>query len=162
MINLTFEAETPAELHEQVRSYIKGYGGFAVPSSVAGVDESDGSQVAAPTNDDYRRAIRAIPKGKVAAYSVVSEVVRGDKNGSQKVAGLAANDLSLGTAYRVVKQDGGIAAGFRWGDGRMGGADEGRRALEDEGVRFGAHGRALPEYMLSANELRQLYEHQQL
>ena len=76
---------------------------------------------AARTNDDYRRAIRAIPPGRVASYGTVSEVVRGDTDGSQHVAGLAANDMSLPTAYPVVK----------W---------------------------ALPEYALSVEELRTLYE----
>jgi alkylated DNA nucleotide flippase Atl1 len=99
-----------------------------------------------------------IPTGKVAAYSVVSEVVRGDTHGSQKVAGLAANDATLGTAYRVVKIDRGIAAGFRWTDGRMGGADEARHLLEGEGVEFDVHGRVRPEFMLSADQLRELYQ----
>jgi hypothetical protein len=40
----------------------------------------------------------------------------------------------------------------------MGGADEGRRVLEEEGIRFDIHGRVLTEFMLSAAELRQLYE----
>jgi len=102
------------------------------------------------------------PSAKVAPYSAVSEVVRGDTNGSQRVAGLAANDDTLETAYRVVKKDGSIAAGFRWTDGRMGGADEGRHELEGEGVRFDMHGRALPEFVLSAKELRPFYEKQQL
>jgi hypothetical protein len=48
-----------------------------------------------PSDDDYRRAIAAIPAGRVAAYSVVSEVVRGDANASQKVAGLTAGDPEL-------------------------------------------------------------------
>jgi hypothetical protein len=70
----------------------------------------------------------------------------------------AANDSSLSTAYRVVKRDGSVAAGFRWSDGRKGGADEGQRALEDEGVQFDLRGRALPEYILNVDELRALYE----
>jgi alkylated DNA nucleotide flippase Atl1 len=153
-ITLTFEAETSAELNAQIRSYTEGDGRAGMTGSLDKSARADG----AATNDDYRRAIMAIPAGRVAAYSVVSEVVRGDTNGSQKVAGLAANDASLGTAYRVVKIDRGIAAGFRWTDGRMGGADEARQLLEEEGIRFDVHGRVLPEFILTAAALRELYD----
>lgn len=151
-ITLTFTAETPSGLKDQLQHYISATNH---PGPVLGEGEGE---AASPTNDDYRRAIMSIPRGRVAPYSVVSEVVRGDTAGSQKVAGLAANDGTLGTAYRVVKKDGSIAAGFRWTDGRMGGHDEGRRALEDEGVGFDIHGRALREFMLSAADLRTYYE----
>jgi alkylated DNA nucleotide flippase Atl1 len=97
-------------------------------------------------------------RGKVASYGTVSEVVRGDTDGSQHAAGLAANDASLPTAYRVVKRDGSVAAGFRWADGRRGGAEEGQHALEKEGVEFDARGRVLREYVLSVEELRELYK----
>jgi alkylated DNA nucleotide flippase Atl1 len=159
-ITVTFEAETAPDLQAQIRGYIEGHDGSAVVSKSPPGAGGDAGQAKPPTNEDYRTAIGAIPKGKVAAYSTVSEVVRGDSHGSQKVAGLAANDPSLQTAYRVVKQDGSIAAGFRWGD-RMAGADEGRKELEKEGVRFDVHGRALPEHVLSVDELRQLCEDQQ-
>jgi alkylated DNA nucleotide flippase Atl1 len=111
-----------------------------------------------PSDDDYRRAIAAVPEGRVAAYSVISEVVRGDANASQKVSGLTAGDPDLTTAYRVVKKDGTVAAGFRWSDGRLGGADDVRRLLEDEGIRFDGQGRVLAEHMISVAELRRLYE----
>jgi alkylated DNA nucleotide flippase Atl1 len=111
-----------------------------------------------PSDDDYRRAIAAIPAGSVAAYSVISEVVRGDANASQKVAGLTAKDTKLDTAYRVVKKDGTVASGFRWSDGRQGGPDDVRRLLADEGVRFGADGRVVAEHMLTADELRPHYD----
>jgi alkylated DNA nucleotide flippase Atl1 len=156
VLRLTFEAETPADLDAQVRSYINGSGGaLATPLRQT---HAGGSGSSARSNDEYRRAIRAIPRGKVVSYGTVSEVVRGDTDGSQHVAGLAANDSSLTTAYRVVKRDGSVAAGFRWSDGRKGGADEGQRALEDEGVQFDLRGRALPEYILDVDELRALYE----
>src|SRR3954452_22535154 len=138
MLRLTFEAGSPAELEAQVRSYIDGSGG--APATPLRQTHAGGSGSSARSNDEYRRAIRAIPRGKVASYGTVSEVVRGDTDGSQHVAGLAANDSSLSTAYRVVKRDGSVAAGFRWSDGRKGGADEGQRALEDEGVQFDARG----------------------
>jgi alkylated DNA nucleotide flippase Atl1 len=160
-ITLTFTAETPLELDAQVRSYIDGQGAIGTSSVVMPSPDDLAGGAVSPTNDDYRRAIRAIPRGRVAAYGVVSEVVRGDRDGSQKVAGLAANDPALETAYRVVKLDGSVAAGFRWSDGRMGGADEGRRVLEEEGIEFDVHGRALPEFMLSAAELREYYEGQE-
>jgi hypothetical protein len=64
---------------------------------------------------------------------------------------------TLGTAYRVVKIDRGIAAGFRWTDGRMGGADEARRLLEAEGVKFDVHGKVRSEFMLTAEQLGELY-----
>jgi alkylated DNA nucleotide flippase Atl1 len=156
MISLKFEAGTPAELYAQVRSYVEGEGGLGTSGARSPVDVPPG-----PTNDDYRRAINAIPAGKVAAYSVVSEVVRGDAHGSQKVAGLAANDTRLRTAHRVVKIDRSIAAGFRWPDGRMGGADEARELLETEGVGFDIHGKVRPEFMLSPHELREHYEAEQ-
>lgn len=140
------------------RQYLEGQASSVAPPAAVDVAASAATSF---TNDDYRRAIKAIPKGKVAAYSVVSEVVRGDQDGSQKVAGLAANDATLGTAYRVVKRDGGIAAGFRWSDGRMGGPEEGQHALEEEGVRFDARGRVLPEFMLTVEELRELYAAQE-
>jgi alkylated DNA nucleotide flippase Atl1 len=156
VLRLTFEAETPADLDAQVRSYINGSGGaLATPLRQT---HAGGSGSSARSNDEYRRAIRAIPRGKVASYGTVSEVVRGDTDGSQHVAGLAANDSSLSTAYRVVKRDGSVAAGFRWSDGRKGGADDGQCALEDEGVQFDLRGRALPEYILDVDELRALYE----
>jgi alkylated DNA nucleotide flippase Atl1 len=156
MVRLTFEAETPAELDAQVRSYIDRSGGPPATPPTGGPSST-------ATNDDYRRAIRAIPRGKVASYGTVSEVVRGpgDTDGSQHVAGLAANDANLDTAYRVVKRDGSVAAGFRWSDGSKRGAVQGQRALEDEGVQFDARGRALPEYILTADELRKLYEDKQ-
>jgi alkylated DNA nucleotide flippase Atl1 len=156
-IRLTIEAETPAELHKQLLHYIRSSG----PSErelKAAVFGGAATEAMVPTNDDYRRAIRAIPLGKVAPYSVVSEVVRGDAAGSQKVAGLAANDDTLGTAYRVVKKNGSIAAGFRWHDGRMGGPGEGRQVLEDEGVGFDLNGRVLTEFVLDAEQLRMAYE----
>jgi alkylated DNA nucleotide flippase Atl1 len=112
-----------------------------------------------PSDDDYRRAIAAIPEGRVAAYSTVSEAVRGDANASQKVAGLTSRDRELvATAYRVVRKDGAVAAGFRWSDGRRGNADDVRRTLEKEGVSFTADGRVRPECMLTIAELRTLYE----
>ena len=40
----------------------------------------------------------------------------------------------------------------------VGGTDEGRRLLEEEGVEFDRHGRVLPEYVLGADELRRHYE----
>src|SRR4051812_9240530 len=156
-VEMTFKAATPRELNELIHNYVDDSEGSAGVSATLEPNQASGGAV---TNDDYRRAIRAIPKGKVAPYSVVSEVVRGDSHGSQKVAGLAANDPTLGTAYRVVRMDGSIAAGFRWTDGRMGGADEGRRVLEEEGVSFDVHGRVEPEHMLSADELRRFYEDQ--
>jgi alkylated DNA nucleotide flippase Atl1 len=155
-MQLTFEGKSRDDLEEQIRSFLDGRGGSQ--TAARPVDDPDGGQPHEFTNEDYRRAIRAIPRGKVAAYSVVSEVVRGHAGASQKVAGLAANDPTLETAYRVVKKDGGIAAGFRWHDGRMGGADEGRQVLEGEGVGFDQHGRVRAKYMLSVDELRQLYE----
>jgi alkylated DNA nucleotide flippase Atl1 len=145
-------------MEEQLRDYIAHVGSSEGPPDAARSIEDGSVDAIPPTNDDYRRAIKSIPSGKVAPYSAVSEVVRGDTNGSQKVAGLAANDGTLETAYRVVKKDGSIAAGFRWTDGSMGGADEGRQKLEGEGVRFDMHGRALPEFVLSAEELRPFYE----
>src|SRR5829696_9369558 len=119
MIRLTFEADTPTELEAQVRSYIDGSDG--APATPLRQTHAGGSGNSARSNDAYRRAIRAIPRGKVASYGTVSEVVRGDTDGSQHVAGLAANDTSLSTAYRVVKRDGSVAAGFRRSDGRKGG-----------------------------------------
>ncbi|HEY1833833.1 MAG TPA: hypothetical protein VGG08_05300 [Solirubrobacteraceae bacterium] len=150
-VTLTFEAATPTELWEQVRQY-------AEQTRPSERDEPVAPRTAGLTNEDYRRAILAIQRGKVASYSVVSEVVRGDADGSQKVAGLAANDQTLGTAYRVIKKDRSIAAGFRWPDGRMGGSGDGRRILEDEGVGFDKDGHVLPEFVLSVDELRALYE----
>jgi alkylated DNA nucleotide flippase Atl1 len=160
IIKLTFEAETSAELDTQVREYVLGRERSGRPSDTMSMPAAPGdrNESKMPTNEDYRRAIRAIPEGKVAAYSVVSEAVRGDTKGSQKVAGLAANDANLDKAYRVVRKDGSVAAGFRWSDGRMGGPDDGRRALENEGIRFDVHGRVLPEYMLNSAELRRYYE----
>jgi alkylated DNA nucleotide flippase Atl1 len=159
MLRLTFEADTAADLESEVRSYLDRSGG-AVATPLRKSPSSGSGRVEAhtPTNDDYRRAIQAIPSGKVAAYGTVSEVVRGNSDGSQHVAGLAANDVSLPTAYRVVKRDGSVAAGFRWGDGRRGGAEEGQGELEKEGVQFDTRGRALPEFVLSVEELRALYE----
>src|SRR4051812_24896443 len=80
------------------------------------------------TNDDYRGAIDCIPAGKVASYSTVSMVVRGDEDGATHVAGICANDTSgtLAHAYRVITKKREIAAGFRWVDGRRGGRDEAR------------------------------------
>jgi len=159
-ITLTIAAQNASELDEQLRSYIDHRPSPQTLSESAPSIDAESDQITTLSNNDYRRAIKAIPHGKVGAYSVVSEALRGDgdKDGSQKVAGLAANDNSLETAYRVVKKDGSIAAGFRFPDGRMGGADEARRLLEEEGIRFDALGRVLPEFMLSAEELRQLYE----
>jgi hypothetical protein len=88
VLRLTFEAETPADLDAQVRSYINGSGG-AVATPLRQT-HAGGSGPSARSNDEYRRAIRAIPRGKVASYGTVSEVVRGDTDGSQHVAGLAA------------------------------------------------------------------------
>ena len=152
-MKLTFKADTVDELHQQVAAYL----GASQAARPAPATPTAASRPVEITNDDYRRAIAAIPPGKVAAYSVVSKVVRGDADGSQKVAGLAANDPTLATAYRVVKRDGAGAAGFRWTDGRMGGAEDGRRKLEEEGVRFDLQGRVLPECMLEADELGRLY-----
>jgi alkylated DNA nucleotide flippase Atl1 len=123
VLKLTFEAATPAELESQVRSYV-GRSGDAVATLAASGASSSDIRALAPTNDDYRRAISVIPRGKVAAYGTVSTVVRDDTDGSQHVAGLAANDMSLTTAYRVVKRDGSVAAGFRWRDGRRGGSEQ--------------------------------------
>ena len=159
LLRLTFEAETAADLESQVQSDMARSGGApATPSRKPPSSGSGGVETHPPTNDDYRRAIQAILSGKVAAYGTVSEVVRGNTDGSQHVAGLAANDVSLPTAYRVVKRDGSVAAGFRWGDGRRGGAEEGQRELENEGVEFDARGRALPQFVLSVDELRALYD----
>jgi alkylated DNA nucleotide flippase Atl1 len=156
MLSLTFEAESAADLESLIRSYMDRPTGS---STVLHERPSGGAPGSAKrTNDDYRRAIRAIPPGKVASYGTVSDVVRGDTDGSQHVAGLAANDVTLPTAYRVVKRDGSVAAGFRWMDGRKGGAEEGQRELEKEGVEFDARGRALPEYILGTDELRALYD----
>src|SRR3954454_7445526 len=147
MLKLTFEADTPAELDAQLRSYIDGSAG--APATPLRQTHAGSSGTSARSNDDYRRAISAIPRGKVASYGTVSEVVRGDVDGSQHVAGLAANDMSLTAAYRVVKRDGSVAKGFHWGDGRKGGREDGQRVLEEEGVEFDARGRALDEYILS-------------
>jgi alkylated DNA nucleotide flippase Atl1 len=155
-ITLTFEATTLAELDAHIRDYLDAHGGSGALNPLA-LPASNNARDTSLTNDDYRRAIMAIPAGRVAAYSVVSEVVRGDTRGSQKVAGLAANDATLGTAYRVVKIDRGIAAGFRWTDGRMGGADDARQLLEAEGVKFDVHGKVRSEFMLTAEQLGELY-----
>jgi alkylated DNA nucleotide flippase Atl1 len=157
-VRLTITGDTAAEVDAQLLAYIEQRRFTESEFKPAPATGANGQEGISPTNDDYRRAIKAIPRGKVASYTVVSEVVRGDPSAPQKVAGLAANDDSLETAYRVIKKDGSIAAGFRWTDGRMGGADEGRRALEKEGVRFDIHGRVLEKFMLSAEELRVYYE----
>jgi alkylated DNA nucleotide flippase Atl1 len=156
-ITLTIEAETTEDLNQQIEHFLgRSCSRLEQPESPTSPDEAPGPAPA--TNDHYRRAIMAIPKGRVAAYSVVSEVVRGDADGSQHAAGLAANDGSLETAYRVVKKDRSIAAGFRFTDGRLGGSDEARERLQKEGVGFDVRGRVLPEFMLTAAELRVHYE----
>src|SRR3954453_18654456 len=128
MLRLTFEADTAAELQSHIRSYLDDPGD--APATPLRKTHAGGSGQGARSNDEYRRAIRAIPRGKVASYGTVSEVVRGDTAGSQHVAGLAANDVSLPTAYRVVKRDGSAAAGFPWHGGRRGGSQGGQRELE--------------------------------
>jgi alkylated DNA nucleotide flippase Atl1 len=158
MFRLTIEGETPAEVDRQLLTYVEQRRSKESEFAAEKVTGGNGRDGVSPTNDDYRRAIKAIPRGKVASYSVVSEVVRGDANAPQKVAGIAANDESLAHAYRVIKRDGTIAAGFRWPGGRMGGADEGRDELEKEGIGFDDRGRVLEKFMLSAEELRVHYE----
>lgn len=155
MFTLTLEAPTYEEIVAKAREVADGGPGALSALAPPPDDDQPGGAVQV-TNDDYRRAISRIPPGRVAAYSVVSEVVRGDTHGSQHVAGLAANDETLDTAYRVVKVDRGIAAGFRWHD-RMGGRDEAKQLLESEGVQFDRKGKVLPEFMMSPDELRELY-----
>src|SRR4051794_18430651 len=93
-IKLTFEAATAPELEEMVRRWVDELGGGRDPGDSAarlgpGPTDDPSRAGAAPglTNENYRWAIRAIPPGKVAPYSVVSEVLRGDAKGSRKVAG---------------------------------------------------------------------------
>jgi alkylated DNA nucleotide flippase Atl1 len=159
MPQMVFEAETWPEMLAQIRQFLDGQEGSGAPVEPVPITPRDAGRVQRKiTNDDYRRAIDAIPAGKVAPYSVISEVVRGDNHGSQKVAGLAANDYRLKAAHRVVKIDGSIAAGFMFSDGSMGGRDKAHELLEAEGVEFDVHGRVRPEFVLGADELRRHYE----
>jgi hypothetical protein len=40
----------------------------------------------------------------------------------------------------------------------MGGRDEAKQLLESEGVRFDRKGKVLPEFMMSSDELQELYQ----
>jgi alkylated DNA nucleotide flippase Atl1 len=158
MPQMIFEAETWPEMLAQIRRFLAHQEGSATPVEREPAPDDAPSTGDGFTNDDYRRAINAIPAGKVAPYSVVSEVVRGDNHGSQKVAGLTANDIKLTAAHRVIKIDRSIAAGFKFPDGSMGGRDKAHELLNAEGVEFDVHGRVRPEFVLSSDELREHYE----
>lgn len=59
-------------------------------------------------------------------------------------------------AYRVLRADGSVSAGFHWSDVRE--TRTVREILESEGVEFTEPGRARPEYRLGPADLEDLLD----
>ena len=95
------------------------------------------------------QAIDSVPPGSWTTYGALAAIA-----GSHPVpVGQYVASRNQGAAWRVLKGDGSVAAGFRWSDdSRFAGMDA-REVLELEGVTFSDSGRADPSTRISATEL---------
>ena len=92
--------------------------------------------------DEVKRVIRAIPRGKVATYAQVASIAGNNRAARQVVRVLHASSRKDRLPWhRVINSRGGISLG------RGRGFEEQRRRLLDEGVRVSRSGRiALEEF----------------
>lgn len=98
--------------------------------------------------DLMRRALAALPRGSWTTYGDVAELI-----GSSPVAvGVrCSRDKTMISAWRVLAADGKLSSQFSWNT--SGRTDDPHAVLTEEGVRFGADGRADQVQRMSAEDL---------
>lgn len=95
------------------------------------------------------QAIDSVPPGSWTTYGALAAVA-----GSHPVpVGQYIASRNRGAAWRVLKGDGSVAAGFQWGGDSPFAGMNAREVLESEGVTFSDGGRADPAARISAAEL---------
>ena len=82
-------------------------------------------------NDQVYRVVKSIPRGKVATYGQIAELLGNPRLSRQVGWALHANRSAEVPCHRVVNRDGRLAPNFAF-DGEA----EQRRRLEAEGVTF--------------------------
>jgi alkylated DNA nucleotide flippase Atl1 len=103
------------------------------------------------------KAIAAcIEPGEWATYGDVSTVAIGSSSAAMAVGNIAANTPDFPYPHRILSRNGTIPDGWSTGDG--GGPDECRRRLEEEGIKFNAHGGAAKEQRVDTEVLRARWE----
>jgi alkylated DNA nucleotide flippase Atl1 len=95
------------------------------------------------------QAIDCVPSGSWTTYGALAAIA-----GSHPVpVGQYVASRNRGSAWRVLKGDGSVAAGFRWSDDSPFAGMNAREVLEREGVTFTDGGHADPATRISAAEL---------
>lgn len=79
--------------------------------------------------------VQEIPKGRVASYGDVAALA-GSPRAGRVVGQIAKRGPSNFPWHRVVRSNGHLAQGFAWG-----GAEEQKRMLESEGIKFTSEGK---------------------
>lgn len=102
--------------------------------------------------DALDRAVAAIPAGYWTSYGTIAEVIG---TGARAVGTRLATHGAPG-AYRVLRADGSVSAGFHWSDPAE--SRTVQEILESEGVGFAASGRARPEFRIGAADLEDLLD----
>ncbi|HJE90688.1 MAG TPA: MGMT family protein [Dietzia timorensis] len=102
--------------------------------------------------DTLDRLVAAIPSGYWTSYGALAEVL----GTGARVVGTRLSTHGGPGAYRVLRADGSVSAGFHWSDGRE--TRTVREILESEGVEFTGSGRARPGHRLGAADLEDLLD----
>lgn len=94
----------------------------------------------------------AIPAGYWTSYGVIAEVI----GTGARAVGTRLATHGAPSAYRVLRADGSVSAGFHWSD-----PNETRTVqeiLESEGVGFSPSGRARPEFRIGPADLEDVLD----
>ena len=98
------------------------------------------------------RLVAAIPPGYWTSYGALAEVL----GTGARVVGTRLSTHGGPGAYRVLRADGSVSAGFCWSDPRE--TRTVREILESEGVQFTSGGRARPEHRLGPGDLEDMLD----
>lgn len=98
------------------------------------------------------RLVAAIPSGYWTSYGVLAELL----GTGARVVGTRLSTGGGPGAYRVLRADGSVSAGFHWSNPHE--TRSVREILESEGVEFTGAGRARPEHRLGPADLEDLLD----
>jgi hypothetical protein len=103
------------------------------------------------TRELVKRAAGLVYRGEWTTYGDLSLVVRGDEEGSQRIALVASTEVGIPNPHRILQKGGKIAA--KWSDSSGNGPTDCRHLLEVEGLVFDTKGAADSDQYVDAKEL---------
>jgi alkylated DNA nucleotide flippase Atl1 len=101
--------------------------------------------------DRVRSLVAKIPRGRWLSYADLAEATGGTRASGLSIGRILSTDKDVSTehVHRVLLEDGSVSPNWR---GQLGGPEECRRQLEQEGISF-TEGRASPAARISVEEL---------